>query len=174
MRITIATLLISCLALSGCTTVRDSNFNPLNWFGRAQPAPVAAQKENVNPLIPRRRGLFAARREALKAINFTTPIATITELRVERVPGGAIIRAMGVDSRQGAFNVDLIPVVEDEVPVDGVLAYTFERQTPSFRTATGPAQTREVVVARHVTDQQLVGVRTIRVEAAQNALQTRR
>lgn len=154
--------------------VRDSRLNPFNWFGRSQEVPVQQVEGEVNPLIPRRSGLFGNARQQFQNQDLTTPIATVSDLTVERVPGGAIVRATGLDELQGAFNVVLVPETEEEVPVDGVLSYTLERQRPAGPRPVGPPQTREVVVARKLTDQQLRGVRTIRVQSAQNARAVRR
>ncbi len=174
MRTPITTVLIASFLLAGCGTVRDSRLNPFNWFGRAQPVAMEEDPSTTNPLIPRRGGLFAASRQRYVERDLTTPIASVTNLVVERVPGGAIVRATGVDQRQGAFDVQLVPDNEEELPVDGVLAYTLERQRPDTPRPVGPVQTREVVVARKLTDQQLRGVSSIRVAAAQNALAVRR
>ena len=153
--------------------MRDSRLNPFNWFGRSSEVPVEQSAAEVNPLIPEQSALFGAVRRNTE-IDLTTPIAEITGLRVERVPGGAIIRVEGRDTRQGAFNVEIVPANEAETATDGILVYTLERQLPQAAQAVGPAQTREVVAARHLTDQQLAGVRRIRVEAAQNAREVRR
>ena len=66
------------------------------------------------------------------------------------------------------------PVVEDETPVDGVLSYRLEGIEPDANTAVGASATREVTVARKVTDQDLRGVSTIRVEGVRNARVARR
>ena len=174
MRKTFTTVLIASFLLTGCATVRDSRLNPFNWFGRAQPVALQEDPRATNPLIPRRGGLFGNSRQRYLAQDLTTPIASVTNLTVERVPGGAIVRATGVDQAQGAFNVQLVPETEEELPVDGVLAYTLERQRPETPRPVGPVQTREVVVARKLTDQQLRGVSSIRVTATQNALAVRR
>ena len=175
MRKTLTTVLIASFLLAGCGAIRDSRLNPFNWFGRSQEVAVdTGQTTETNPLIPRRTGLFSRSRQEYENRDLTTPIATVSELWVERVPGGAIIRAKGLDATQGAFNVLLVPELDDEVAVDGVLTYTLERQLPLEPRPVGPTQTREVVVARRVTDQTLQGVRTIKVVAAQNARQVRR
>ncbi|THH38606.1 hypothetical protein E4Z66_03280 [Aliishimia ponticola] len=174
MRRTTTILLISATLLGGCGTVRDSRLNPFNWFGRSSEVPAQQQApEEVNPLIPQKSS-FNRSRDEYRNRDLTTPIATVTDIKVERVPGGAIVRATGLDATQGAFNVELVPANEDEVPVEGVLTYTFERQVPQDPQPVGTEQSREVVVARALTDQQLQGVRTIRVVAAQNARQVRR
>jgi len=169
---TVSTLLIATLLLTGCG---NSRLNPFNWFGRAQSEPVdAAEAEEINPLIPAQTGILSSSRRARNADPDTDPIATVQALRVERVPGGAILRATAVDSRQGAYGVKLVPENDDELPIDGVLTYSLERQLPQEQRPVGPEQTREVIVARAVTDQQLAGVRTIRVVAEQNVMTVRR
>ena len=177
MRHTVSTLLISSLLLTGCAGVRDSRFNPFNWFGRAEPVAVhPSDTEEVNPLIPTRTGLFARDRKKAekRRRSLLSPISSVTSLRVERVPGGAIVRATGVDGTQGAFNVALTPQNEEELPVDGVLTYVLERQKPSTARVVGSEVSREVTVARKITDSQLLGVRQIKVVAANNALTVRR
>ncbi len=173
-RRTFTILLISAFVLTGCGAVRDSRLNPFNWFGRSQEVPAAQTTEETNPLIPSNQGVFTQLFRRNDGPDLTTPIETVTDVRVERVPGGAIIRATGVDNQQGAFNVELVPSNEDELPEDGTLIYTLERQKPSVRQNTGAAQTREVVVARFVTDNTLAGVSRIRVVAVQNAREVRR
>ncbi|WP_300055176.1 hypothetical protein [uncultured Roseobacter sp.] len=171
MRKTVSALLVSALVLSACGGFRDSRVNPFNWFGRAEPAPVTLANEETNPLIPTRTGLFSSNRN--RDAYFGQPIDTVSDLVIERVPGGAIIRATGVASVQGIYDVRLTPVSDQETAVDGVLSYRLEG-VPRVGTPQGAPATREVIVARKVTDQTLAGARTIRVEAERNALQTRR
>ncbi len=170
------TALTLTAALSGCATIRDSAANPFNWFGRGQEEPAPTSTEAVNPLLPaqQRKGLFQSSRERRAAESVTTPIDKVTSLQIERVPGGAIIRASGVDARKGTFAAVLVPSGDAELAEDGVLTYTLERRLPAVSPQGGPATPRPVIVARHVTDQTLIGVRTIRVSGAQNALTARR
>lgn len=169
----IFTLLISGVALGGCGVVRDSALNPANWFGRSQQAPVETTTEAANPLIPRGNTLF--RRASADKVDYQGVLfEEVIELKVERVPGGAIVRATGRAARQGRYEVRLTPVVEDETPVNGVLTYRFEGVIPAVLTDIGTPPTREVTAARRVTDQTLRGVNTIRVEAERNARVARR
>jgi hypothetical protein len=172
MRKTLTLLLVSSLTLAACGAVRDSRVNPFNWFGQSQSEPVAAT-ENTNPLIPKGGGLFAKKR-ADEVIYLGTPFEQVTNLTIERVPGGAIIRATGLAARQGIYAVQLTPQNDEEEPVDGVLTYRLEGVRPARNTTVGAKPTREVVAARRLTDQQLRGVRSIRVEGQQNALVSRR
>lgn len=167
MRVSIPALVVSALFLAGCST----NANPMNWFGSDGPdesnlTPI----ESTNPLIPETSGFFKSRNEVVPYQG--TPIDAISDLALERFPGGVIVRATGVSATQGAFNARLTSVTEDVTPVDGVLTFRFEAQYTQI--IGGPQQSREVVIARQFTDQQLQGTRTIRVEGLQNALERRR
>ena len=172
MRKTILALLASTLLVSACGTVRDSRINPLNWFGPARSAPSAPEESN-NPLIPQRSGLFA--RRAVEVDTYEgRPFEQITDLTIEPVPGGAILRATGLAARQGIYAVQLTPATIDETPVDGVLTYRLEGVRPDKPTPQGSRPTREVIAGRRLTDQMLAGVREIRVEGQMNALVSRR
>ncbi len=171
MRKTLPLILAATLALGACATIRESRVNPLNWFGNATSEPVEV-KENTNPLIPQNTGLFA-RSRAENEVYKGAPFDQVTDLTVERIPGGAIIRATGLAERQGIYQVQLTPE-DDEVPVDGVLTYRLEGIRPEGPTPVGSQPTREVTAGVRLTDQQLEGVRQIRVEGARNALVTRR
>ena len=174
MRISHSVLLVASLSLGACGVVRDSALNPANWFGRSTSVPVTTVDEKpVNPLIPQKSGLFA-KQKAADAIYAGKPFDEITDLTVERVSGGAIIRATGLAARQGIYSVRLTPLTEDETPVKGVLTYRLEGVEPDKNTAVGGPATREVTAARKITDQSLRGVKTIRVEGLRNARITRR
>lgn len=173
MRIVTSALLISVMTVTSCGAVRDSRVNPFNWFGRSSSQPVQQAPEATNPLIPRSRGLFANRR-AEKGIYLGQPIDQVTDLVVERAPGGALIRATGISAVQGAYEVRLTPENEDEKPIDGVLTYRLEALTPDGARPGGSTATRTVVVARKLSAQQLRNVRTVRVTAARNVRTTRR
>lgn len=173
MRKTFSALLVSTLVLTGCATVRDSRVNPFNWFGTARSEPLTRTEAETNPLIPQRSGLFAASRERAAVYN-GRPFDQVTDLTIEPVPGGALIRATGLAARQGIYAVQLTPDNEDELPVDGVLTYRLEGVEPERNTPVGAQPTREVVAARKVTNQTLAGVRTIRVLGQRNALTSSR
>ncbi|MCR8826662.1 hypothetical protein [Pseudosulfitobacter koreensis] len=175
MRLTLSALLISSLALGGCAAVRDSRVNPFNWFGSSRSEPVVAEPAaSTNPLIPVGGvGLFQ-RGRAERNLYQGAPIDTVSDLVVERVPGGAIIRASGISPTQGLYEVQLTPENEDDEAVDGVLSYRLEGRLPENAPAGGSVATRTVTAAHAVTEQQLRGVTTIRVVGATNARTTRR
>lgn len=177
MRILTTSVLISVLAVSACGTIRDSAVNPANWFGkgRTSQAPIE-QTASTNPLIPggkQKTGIFAKKR-ARDAIYLGQPIDQVTNLVIERVPGGAVVRATGLTAVQGVYAIQLTQVTKDNTPVDGVLTYRFEGIRPATPQGTGSKHTRTVVAARALTNQELQGVRTIRVQAARNVQTSRR
>ncbi len=169
MRKSFGLLLASTLVLTSCGTVRDSRLNPFNWFGRAERVDVAVAEKEINPLIPQKRESIFERKEAEYA---GTPVSVVNELHIERVSDGALIRVKATASAQGAFDVVLQPANEEELPVDGVLTYNILALQPGG--AQGTVRSREINVARFRTNQELAGVRTIRVVATENALQSRR
>tara|TARA_R110000796_G_scaffold3763_5_gene14400 strand:+ start:2042 stop:2563 length:522 start_codon:yes stop_codon:yes gene_type:complete len=173
MRKTFSVLLLSTLVLTGCATVRDSRVNPFNWFGKARSEPISHSSTQANPLIPETSSIFSKKRNK-EAVYNGRPIDQITDLTIERVAGGVLVRATGLAARQGLYDVQLVPQNKDELPIDGVLTYRLEGVEPAPQTAIGAAPTREVTVARALTDQQLAEVHTIRIEGQRNALTSRR
>jgi hypothetical protein len=97
----------------------------------------------------------------------------VTNLVIERIPGGAVIRATGLTAVQGLSLVQLTPSTEDETPINGVLNYRLEGVRPVINESVGSTYTRTVVAARALTDQELAGVRSIRVKGAHNAQTSR-
>ncbi|SEO88525.1 hypothetical protein SAMN04490248_1157 [Salinihabitans flavidus] len=168
MRKSLLVLLTSSVVLSGCDGVRDSVLNPFNWFGGARSAPVESA-ENTNPLIPQRNRL-SLRREVVYA---GTPVQRISDLEIERTPGGAIVNVTGIAARQGVHSLKL-EALNDGEPVDGVLSFRFLGVHPTGNARVGREFSRELHAARNLTRQQLQGVRVIRVSGAANALESRR
>ncbi|XDA99755.1 hypothetical protein AB1M95_07600 [Sulfitobacter sp. LCG007] len=165
MRTTLTVLLVSATLVSACST----KLNPANWFGRSKSVRTVQAPAEVNPLIPTSTGLLGGGRRDEVEVYAGTPVEAISDLKVDQVPGGAIVRATGITLLQGVYDVRLTPVTEDEGPVNGVLVYRLEGvRDPEVRTQ-GTVASREVTAARKVTNQMLSGVRTIRVEGIQNA-----
>ncbi|WP_264213348.1 hypothetical protein [Leisingera thetidis] len=165
----LALTLACALVLAGCGGWQQSRINPSNWFGGSEPAETAAAA-NSNPLLPQdsnARGIFA--RPEPK--DNTVLVTRVSELRIERTASGAIIHATAIAGRQGAYDVELRPA---ETPEDGVLAYDFRVVYPEFQTGTGSEFSRTLHAARTVSYQDLEGIRTVRVNAAQNAQESRR
>ncbi|MEL6449965.1 MAG: hypothetical protein AAFQ19_01800 [Pseudomonadota bacterium] len=171
MRLTTLTLLTATMTLTACGAVRDSRVNPFNWFGRSQSVPIergAEDAREVNPLIPQERGgVLSTLRDEPEYPGI--PVDQISDLVIERVPGGAIIRATGIADVDGVYDLRLTPANELIEPVDGVLTFRLEgiHLLDAGRT-TSQAQ-RTFTVARRLTDQQLASARIIRVEGERNA-----
>ncbi|NRB04985.1 MAG: hypothetical protein HRU30_17175 [Rhodobacteraceae bacterium] len=163
--------LCGTLVLAGCG-FGQSRLNPLNWFGSAQEVPVDAELEKVNPLIPTSNGLFASLARQDKEY-LGSPVQSVTSLVIERVPGGAIVRATGLAATAGVYDVQLT-AENEEKPVDGVLTYRLEGIEPARVVTIGTQAQRQITAARSLTNQQLAGVRSIRVESASNAQVSRR
>lgn len=159
-------LFIAAFLLSSC----GSRANPFNWFGNGRNAPTQVQDAaTVNPLIPNTR---RTRRNA--PIPYQgAPIDSVTALRLDPLPGGVIVRSTGVARTQGAYEAVLTPENEDLLPVEGVLTFRFEVRLPEQQQPVGDTRSREVTVAVRLTEQDLAGVRSIKVESARNALSAR-
>ena len=144
--------LAAVMVVSGCASVRESRFNPLNWFGRSQEARAVAQA-------------------AAAVDGGRVPVDQVIELSVEPTTGGAIVRAKGLPQTQGWYRAELI---REEVAKDGEIVFRFVVKKPEGVTPAGTPMSREITAAAFLTDFQLEGVRTITVTGTQNARSTRR
>jgi len=161
--------LCGCLVLSACGGgLSNSWVNPVNWFGNSRSEAIDPRRA-TNPLIPPPRLT-----ERPKPVYAGQPVDQITDLRVERLPGGAVVRVTGVTDVIGYFDVRLEPDNAQGDPVDGVLGYTLRAVRPARTVGVGGAAARTVNAAVSLTDQQLSGVRQIIVRGARNQRTTRR
>ncbi|MHA7877186.1 hypothetical protein [Roseivivax sp.] len=164
MRKPVIVCLVAGLTLSACGT----RLNPFNWFGPARSVPVEAGSE-TNPLIPARRAsVFRTEREE---VYLGQPIAELSDLTIERRPGGAIVRASGIARVPGRYEAQLTPIEAEST--GGRLVYALEVRLYRSSAGTGP-KARRVTVATFLTDQELSEVAEIEVRSASNALATRR
>lgn len=173
MRKSIAVLMVTGLTLAGCSSWQASRVNPGNWFGGSKSTEVAvdASAEQINPLIPQntKSGLFS--RSDAEVEDFSVAIASVTELKVEKTPTGAIIYVVGLASRQGAYGVRLL---RNEEADDSTLDYSFRALYPEDPTQVGSDISRTLRVAVSLTHQDLAGIKVIRVSSEGNARETRR
>ena len=169
MRKPVTLLILATVMLTGCATISESRLNPFNWFGSSAPDPEAVANATVNPLIPARRASIF--RDDGPEVFAGRPIAEVTELLVERRPGGAIIRATGQANRVGPFDARLIR--DEAASVEGALVFDLKAlQQPGPR-STNP-RARQVTVGLWITDQDLQGISTITVRGDGDARSVRR
>jgi hypothetical protein len=169
MRKPIVSGLVAALLLSACGGSGGSSANSSlgGWFGRSRSAPVA--EGEVNPLIPETRGVFR-RREA--AAYGGVPVETIAEMHVERTAGGALLQVKGIAQTQGYHDARLVEDEDDGS--DTTLTFTLRAVPSGLRELIGPPQSRQIVAAKALTENDLLGIRTIRVRGVQNARTTSR
>ena len=164
MRIILTTALVSALALPGCGgSSGGSAYNPLNWFGKSRNETVAPEAKNA--LIPKKSGL---RRE--QAAPEGVAVAQILALAIEPAAGGAILRVTGLAPTLGAYDVRLVP--EFDLEIDGplqTLQYSLKTEYSTRSRPAAPQRSRELTAAVFLSDEDLKGVREIRVSGAENA-----
>lgn len=150
-------LLCLTLVLSGCATLGQSRFNPLNWLDRA--SQTTESETTTQPLVPDERQIVR--------IDLRAPVSKITSLRVDRFPAGIIVTARGVAAGTGYFNAALVPIGTE----NGVLALEMQAEAPAFP---APGGTPAISVAARIDLVDLSDVRRIEVRSASNALSATR
>lgn len=154
MRLPALAALAALMLLTGCAGVRQSALNPLNWFG-------SSSETRTNPVaVPAR-------------LDGRPLVAQVTDLAVEPVTGGAIVRAVGLPPTQGWWDAELVPDNDFE-PVEGELAFRFAVAPPNMPRPQGAPSTREVSAGIFVSDFKLANTRRITVAGAGNARSTAR
>lgn len=144
-RVVLALALVS--VAGACGPVRESRFNPFNWFGQDRSEAAAAPAEervDARPFVDR-----------------------VISVNIERVSGGIIVRATGLPPWQGYYDVALTPL-NDDLPGDGVLRFAFRAFPPEGPTRAGTASSRELLAGIFVSAQDLAAVRVIEVVGAEN------
>ncbi len=138
------------LTISACGTVRDSLFNPFNWFG--------SSREQPSGLVPA---------GGVAALDNRAVAHQIIDMSVERTPGGAIVRATAVPPTQGWWDADLV-AENDGRAVDGVMTYTFRIAEPPRPWPAGTPQSRELTAGAFIPNTRLDAVRQVVVRGAAN------
>jgi hypothetical protein len=135
------------LLLVGCSGTSQTSLNPFNWFGGGDEPPSLAIPVSVDnrPLV-----------------------AEVTELAVEPVRGGAIVRAVGLPPTQGWWDAQLMPENLFE-PEGGELSFRFVLAPPPGPQRQGTPVSREVTAGIFVSDFKLANTRRITVTGADNA-----
>jgi hypothetical protein len=149
--------------LSGCSGGwSESRLNPMTWFGRS---------DTPESLVPVEQQLFVDPRPL---------VPQVTDVTVDPTPGGVILRATGIPPTQGYWDGELVVENASAAPVNGVLSFQFRILPPPTQIQTGSragapipatvgtATSREVVVAKFISRQDLAGVTSLRVVAERN------
>lgn len=141
----------AALALGGCERLAGSRLNPLNWFQAAGPAaPVVLYTP------PEDRRLL---------------VTQVTELKIDRNPNGAIVRATGLPATQGWWQAELVELPQED---EGRIVFEFRLYPPVAPMPAGTPTSREITVAAALSNIELDGISTIQVQGATNALSARR
>jgi hypothetical protein len=151
MRLPLIAALLAATVLTACGGFRDSRLNPMNWFGRSQPAEQV--QAAAAPTDPRA---------------LADQVLTMT---VEPYPGGAIVRATGLPPTQGYWEAELVARPLDE---NGVLVLDFRVFPPTGAAGIVNQQSREITVAYNLSDIKLQGISEIVVQGGGNARSSRR
>ena len=155
MKAALPLLVIAAVSTAGCARIAQSALNPLTWFSASTPAAVTAEG-GLRPLVPAGPRGVVDRRPL---------VASVTDLRIDRAAGGAIVVAEGVVPTQGYFNAELVRAGLS----GGVLTLAFRAEPPPVPAGPGAEATRTITAALALDPQDLAGVSTIRVEAQSNA-----
>jgi hypothetical protein len=134
------------VALAGCGGLRESRLNPFNWFRKSEPRETIVLPDAKED----GRGLAEV----------------VLDMKVEPIPGGAIVRARGQMPVQGYWQAELVPQPLTE---GGSLVYEFRVFPPVGQTDANSAQSRQVDVAIFISDVKLQNVTEIVVQGATNA-----
>jgi hypothetical protein len=152
MRVTVLAGAACLLLLGGCGTP----FDPSGLFGGGRSVPAAAE--------------FTYRDAASDP---RPAIAEVASVQVDRVPGGALVSAIGLPPTQGWFAAALVPerVDLDRRPAaeNGELAFRFVALPPPEPRAAGTRASREISAGVFLSDRTLAPVRSIVVRGARDA-----
>ncbi|SMX34650.1 hypothetical protein [Actibacterium lipolyticum] len=148
-------VLSAVLLIGACSTVSESRLNPFNWFGGSTEETLSVSEVPAAPV--ERRWL----------------VDQVVSMQIERVPGGAIVRATGLPTEQGYWEADLV-AENNAKPQDGTLVFSFRAFPPPTVGPAGTQASREITAAVFLSDQSLANVRTIVVRGAQNQRSSRR
>ena len=144
------------LFLAGCGGGAGlGSLNPFNWF--------RSGGDEVETLVAPRQ---IDRRD-------TRPLAEeITDIAVERVPGGAILRVRARVAATGWHGADL--AADPARSGEGVLTFTFRARPPEAPVPQAGPASRRLVAAVFLSEGDLAGVRQLRVVSRGNIRSARR
>ncbi len=146
-------LVLTAALLAGCG-VKQSRINPYNWFDHSQERPSLEPETGYEKVVADNRAVSAS----------------ITDMVLEPVHGGQVLRVTAVAPTQGWWDAELRPLEQAGAfkgeAVDGVLGFELVLSEPLEPALTGAPATREVAVAAFISRYDLDGVSQITVAAA--------
>lgn len=142
--------LVALLVLSSCGFVRESRLNPFNWFGRSEPAETIVVLDKANDPRPM--------------------VDDVVSMNVEPYSAGVIVRAKGLTPTQGWWDAELVELETDD---PSHLVLEFRLIPPLTQTGVNTPRSREVVVAKTVSNERLEYIEKITVQGARNARTSR-
>ena len=151
----LAIVLSLSVAVTACSRIADSRFNPLNWFGSS--TPIVASDAALRPLV--------SPGDLTVVVDGRQPVEQVTSLVIDRAPDGAIITASGLSRGSGYFNAELVLVEQS----GGTLTYAFRAEGPTTRSGQ-----QGIIAATTLTNAERAGVGTIRVLGADGGRSIRR
>jgi hypothetical protein len=156
------------VSLSAVLVLASCGGGSSGWFQ----SPFKHEADAVgNPLIPEKAASESVFREQVDNSYQGWDVAEVSALRLERRPGGAILRATALADYQGAFDLRLVR--DAAASGDGRLVYNLRAiQAPDG--TKGSARSRSNDVAILLSDSDLATVRVIEVKAARNRRSVRR
>jgi hypothetical protein len=147
-----ALLAMLALPLAACAT----RLNPMNWFGRSR----RKAKESAVTVEEQADGRLLIRE--------------VTELHVEKVDSGAIVRASGLPPTQGWWDAELVAQNRGRPDEEGVLTFRFLVWPPLTATRTSTPRSRRLSAAAFVPNARLDTISTIVVQGQSNSLSSGR
>jgi hypothetical protein len=148
-------ILAFCGLLAGCEGSGTSNLNPFNWFGGGPQVETALAPDGL-PADPR------------------PLIDQVTEVVLDRAPGGVIVRATGLPPTLGYWNAALVPIDRELRPDDnGDIAIDFRALPPVPAQPAGSPAARQIVTGYFLSEQTLRNARSVTVRAERNARSVR-
>lgn len=97
-------------------------------------------------------------------------VAQVLSVNVDTLPGGVVVRAVGLPPQQGYWDANLVQVATDN---PAVIALEFRLTPPERSTRSSTQRSREVLAGTRLSRQDLAGVREIRVIAVGNTISRR-
>lgn len=156
----IALLLITTVAIAGCSRIATSRVNPMNWFGTGKSTEATVYTSETAPALVPATSTIADQRPLIE---------TISVVDVARTTSGAILRATGVAAMQGGFNAELVLSGIEK----GVATYDFRVELPKGIQVQGASATREITAAKALSTSDLRGIRSFVVRGAKNSKSAR-